>query len=125
MVTRLAIIFQISQKGIFKSNMEQHIILLNILCFFCFLFACVCLCCYIKKKKQTNKQTHKYKIVDADGNVACITTTIENVFGSKVTVPNRGFTLNNELTDFNSVGITEKNGKVQANSPQGNTKHPT
>jgi len=37
-------------------------------------------------------------IVDARGNVASMTTTIENVFGSRLMV--RGFLLNNELTDF-------------------------
>jgi gamma-glutamyltranspeptidase/glutathione hydrolase len=37
-------------------------------------------------------------VVDAAGNVASMTTTIENGFGSRLMV--RGFLLNNELTDF-------------------------
>ncbi|MDO1581813.1 gamma-glutamyltransferase [Rhizobium oryzicola] len=37
-------------------------------------------------------------IVDADGNVASMTTTIENGFGSRLMT--NGFLLNNELTDF-------------------------
>lgn len=42
--------------------------------------------------------TSHVSIVDAAGNVASLTTTIENAFGSRVMV--RGFLLNNELTDF-------------------------
>ncbi|MEM1352794.1 MAG: gamma-glutamyltransferase [Pseudomonadota bacterium] len=42
--------------------------------------------------------TSHFVIVDAFGNVASMTTTIENAFGSRLMV--RGFLLNNELTDF-------------------------
>jgi gamma-glutamyltranspeptidase/glutathione hydrolase len=42
--------------------------------------------------------TSHLSIVDAEGNVASMTTTIEATFGSRVMV--RGFLLNNELTDF-------------------------
>jgi len=42
--------------------------------------------------------TSHISIVDAQGNVASMTTTIENGFGSRVMVG--GFLLNNELTDF-------------------------
>ncbi len=42
--------------------------------------------------------TSHFNIVDRDGNVVSITTTIENQFGSRLMV--RGFLLNNELTDF-------------------------
>ncbi|MBW4710537.1 gamma-glutamyltransferase [Roseobacter sp. YSTF-M11] len=42
--------------------------------------------------------TSHFVIVDAQGNVASMTTTIENGFGSRLMV--RGFLLNNELTDF-------------------------
>ncbi|MEL7165980.1 MAG: gamma-glutamyltransferase [Pseudomonadota bacterium] len=42
--------------------------------------------------------TSHISIVDKDGNVASMTTTIENAFGSRLMV--RGFLLNNELTDF-------------------------
>jgi gamma-glutamyltranspeptidase/glutathione hydrolase len=37
---------------------------------------------------------------DADGNIASYTLTIEQTGGSGITVPDRGFLLNNELTDF-------------------------
>jgi len=42
--------------------------------------------------------TSHFVIVDKDGNVVSMTTTIENGFGSRLMV--RGFLLNNELTDF-------------------------
>ena len=42
--------------------------------------------------------TSHFSIVDKDGNVVSITTTIENEFGSRLMVD--GFLLNNELTDF-------------------------
>ncbi|MBY5935234.1 gamma-glutamyltransferase [Tateyamaria omphalii] len=42
--------------------------------------------------------TSHISIVDASGNVASMTTTIENAFGSRLMV--HGFLLNNELTDF-------------------------
>lgn len=42
--------------------------------------------------------TSHISIVDAQGNVASMTTTIENAFGARLMV--RGFLLNNELTDF-------------------------
>lgn len=42
--------------------------------------------------------TSHFVIVDTQGNVASMTTTIENGFGSRLMV--RGFLLNNELTDF-------------------------
>lgn len=46
---------------------------------------------------------HTTHIVVADkyGNVVTMTTTIESLFGSGITVPGYGFLLNNELTDFN------------------------
>jgi gamma-glutamyltranspeptidase/glutathione hydrolase len=42
--------------------------------------------------------TSHISIVDAEGNVAAMTTTIEASFGSRIMV--RGFLLNNQLTDF-------------------------
>lgn len=42
--------------------------------------------------------TSHFSIVDAEGNVAAMTSTIESTFGSRIMV--RGFLLNNQLTDF-------------------------
>ncbi|MEP2640486.1 gamma-glutamyltransferase [Roseobacter sp.] len=49
--------------------------------------------------------TSHFVIVDAAGNVASMTTTIENGFGSRLMV--RGFLLNNELTDFSFRSHTD------------------
>jgi gamma-glutamyltranspeptidase/glutathione hydrolase len=45
-------------------------------------------------------QTTHYSIVDADGNAASVTTTLNNGFGSGVTVAGAGFLLNDEMDDF-------------------------
>ncbi|NGM87182.1 gamma-glutamyltransferase [Parapusillimonas sp. SGNA-6] len=50
--------------------------------------------------------------VDAQGNVASMTSTIESAFGSKIFVD--GFLLNNELTDF-SLSDVDADGKPVAN----------
>ncbi|WP_410468929.1 gamma-glutamyltransferase [Sulfitobacter litoralis] len=49
--------------------------------------------------------TSHVSIVDSIGNVASMTTTIENGFGSRLMV--RGFLLNNELTDFSFRSHTD------------------
>ncbi|MBT9589517.1 MAG: gamma-glutamyltransferase [Thiobacillus sp.] len=45
--------------------------------------------------------TTHFSIVDRWGNIVSYTSTIENTWGSGITVPGYGFLLNNELTDFN------------------------
>ncbi len=47
--------------------------------------------------------TTHFSVVDKHGNVVSYTTTIENTWGSGITVPGYGFLLNNELTGFNFV----------------------
>ncbi|MCY6379933.1 gamma-glutamyltransferase [Hoeflea prorocentri] len=55
--------------------------------------------------------TSHFSIVDADGSVISMTTTIENGFGSRLMT--NGFLLNNELTDFSFR--THRNGYPIAN----------
>lgn len=55
--------------------------------------------------------TSHFSIVDKEGNVISITTTIENGFGSRLMT--RGFLLNNELTDFSFA--THRHGIPIAN----------
>jgi len=45
--------------------------------------------------------TSHFSIVDAEGNVVAMSSTIENPFGSRIMV--RGFLLNNQLTDFDFI----------------------
>ncbi len=47
--------------------------------------------------------TTHFSVVDHEGNVVSVTTTVEAPWGSGILVPNYGFFLNNELTDFNLV----------------------
>jgi gamma-glutamyltranspeptidase/glutathione hydrolase len=56
--------------------------------------------------------TSHFVVWDAEGNVASMTTSVENLFGSRLFV--RGFFLNNQLTDFSFV--PEKDGKPVANA---------
>jgi gamma-glutamyltranspeptidase/glutathione hydrolase len=55
--------------------------------------------------------TSHFNIVDSEGNVVSMTSSIENVFGSRVMAS--GFLLNNELTDFSFVAT--KNNLPVAN----------
>jgi len=57
--------------------------------------------------------TSHFSIVDNDGQVVSMTTTVEFVFGSEMMV--KGFFLNNELTDFSFDPMT--GGKPVANAP--------
>jgi gamma-glutamyltranspeptidase / glutathione hydrolase len=59
--------------------------------------------------------TSHFVVVDADGNVVSMTTTVESVFGSGRAVG--GFVLNNQLTDF-SFDPTD-GGRPAANAVQG------
>jgi gamma-glutamyltranspeptidase/glutathione hydrolase len=55
--------------------------------------------------------TSHFTVVDKDGNIAAMTTSIENGFGSRMMVA--GFLLNNQLTDFSFEPETD--GKAVAN----------
>ncbi|MEX2157768.1 MAG: gamma-glutamyltransferase [Gemmatimonadales bacterium] len=58
--------------------------------------------------------TTHYSIVDAQGNAASVTTTLNDGFGSAVTVTGGGFLLNNEMDDFTSApGKPNMYGLVQ------------
>src|SRR6266850_479905 len=58
--------------------------------------------------------TTHYSVVDAKGNAAAVTTTLNGGFGSGVTVTGAGFLLNNEMDDFTSApGKPNMYGLVQ------------
>ena len=59
--------------------------------------------------------TSHFVVVDADGDVVSMTTTVESIFGSGRTVS--GFVLNNQLTDFSFVPT--EGGQLVANAVQG------
>jgi gamma-glutamyltranspeptidase/glutathione hydrolase len=57
----------------------------------------------IGQEDEKGVHTTHFSVVDRWGNVVSYTTTIENTWGTGITVPGYGFLLNNELTDFNFV----------------------
>jgi gamma-glutamyltranspeptidase/glutathione hydrolase len=59
-------------------------------------------------------QTTHYSIVDGAGNAVAVTTTINSLYGSLVTVEGAGFLLNNEMDDFTAKpGVPNQFGLVQ------------
>jgi len=65
--------------------------------------------------------TTHWSIVDRFGNAISFTSTIEQIMGSAVVVPGRGFLLNNELTDFEEFE-SDSTGAKYANAPEGGKK---
>jgi gamma-glutamyltranspeptidase/glutathione hydrolase len=66
--------------------------------------------------------TTHFSVIDEDRNAVAFTTTIEANFGSAVVVPGTGMLLNNELTDFESLGQDPVSGRPYANGPEGGKK---
>lgn len=63
--------------------------------------------------REDDETTH-YSIMDADGNAVAVTTTLNNGFGSGVTVKGLGFLLNDEMDDFASKqGVPNMFGLIQ------------
>lgn len=50
--------------------------------------------------EQNEHGTHHLLVMDADGNVASVTTTVNNAFGAKLSGERSGIVLNDELDDF-------------------------
>lgn len=60
-----------------------------------------------------SEHTTHYSVVDAEGNAVSVTYTLEQGYGSKITVPGAGFLLNNEMGDFNAKpGLTSESGLI-------------
>lgn len=60
------------------------------------------------------RQTTHYSVVDSAGNAVAVTTTLNGLFGSAVTVRGAGFLLNNEMDDFTAKpGVPNAYGLVQ------------
>lgn len=66
--------------------------------------------------------TTHFTVIDENGNVVSWTSTIEGTWGSGITVPEYGFLLNNELTDFNFV--PQANDTVEEFAPGANDVAP-
>jgi gamma-glutamyltranspeptidase/glutathione hydrolase len=60
------------------------------------------------------QHTTHYSVVDAAGNAASVTTTLNDSFGSRVTATGLGFLLNDEMDDFSSKpGVPNMFGLIQ------------
>lgn len=60
------------------------------------------------------EHTTHYSVIDAHGNAVAVTTTINSLYGSRVTVAGAGFLLNNEMDDFTALpGVPNQFGLVQ------------
>jgi gamma-glutamyltranspeptidase/glutathione hydrolase len=71
----------------------------------------------LKPGLKDGPSTTHYSIVDAEGNAASITTTLNNSYGSAVTVTGAGFLLNDEMDDLASApGRPNMYGLVQGDS---------
>nr|AKQ04674.1 ggt, gamma-glutamyltranspeptidase precursor, gamma-glutamyltranspeptidase [uncultured Gemmatimonadetes bacterium Rifle_16ft_4_minimus_7] len=68
---------------------------------------------FVSSAREGENTTH-YSVVDAAGNAASVTTTINSSYGSAVTVTGAGFLLNNEMDDFAAApGKPNQYGLVQ------------
>ena len=63
---------------------------------------------------QESVETTHYSVMDAEGDAVAVTTTLNNTYGSGVTVPGLGFLLNDEMDDFASKqGVPNMFGLIQ------------
>jgi gamma-glutamyltranspeptidase/glutathione hydrolase len=70
------------------------------------------------------QHTNHLVVADRWGNVVSYTNTIEQIAGSGIMLPGRGFLLNNELTDFNFTPLDSANS-VRPNKPPRSSMSPT
>ncbi|MBK1858288.1 gamma-glutamyltransferase [Cerasicoccus arenae] len=68
--------------------------------------------------REESPYTTHFTIVDKNRNILSITSTLEQHFGCGLLVENRGFLLNNEMTDFNAHA-KDSDGELTPNAPQG------
>jgi gamma-glutamyltranspeptidase/glutathione hydrolase len=68
----------------------------------------------IEGARAESQNTTHFSIVDEQGNAVAVTTTLNSLYGSKVTVAGAGFVLNNEMDDFSArPGTPNQFGLVQ------------
>jgi len=66
-----------------------------------------------QRRHESNQTTH-YSVVDGEGNAVSVTTTLNDTFGSHVTVGSLGFLLNDEMDDFAAKeGVPNIYGLIQ------------
>jgi gamma-glutamyltranspeptidase/glutathione hydrolase len=64
--------------------------------------------------RNEGSETTHFNVVDEEGNVVAVTYTLNDGYGSGVTVPGAGFLLNDEMDDFTAkLGVTNAYGLAQ------------
>jgi gamma-glutamyltranspeptidase/glutathione hydrolase len=56
---------------------------------------------YDSFEQEKGRNTTHFSVVDQEGNIVLVTSTVDYIWGTGMMVPGWGFFLNNELTDFN------------------------
>ena len=79
----------------------------------------------VAEEDTENISTTHLSVVDKWGNAVAYTLTIEQTGGSGMTVPGRGFLLNNELTDFTTVYSPTDPNRVAPNKRPRSSMSPT
>ena len=72
-----------------------------------------------------NRETTNLTVADRWGNVVEYTLTIEQTGGAGLLVPNRGFLLNNELTDFSLAGTSTDPNRLEGGKRPRSSMSPT
>ncbi len=80
---------------------------------------------FVDRPDTEGLSTTHLSVVDRWGNVVAYTLTIEQTGGSGITVPGRGFLLNNELTDFSHVYDPEDPNRIEGGKRPRSSMSPT
>lgn len=75
-------------------------------------------------EQEKGLHTTHFSIIDRWGNIVSVTSTIENTWGTGITVPGYGFLLNNELTDFNFIPVANATTGNRGANDVAPHKHP-
>ncbi|MFJ2352849.1 gamma-glutamyltransferase [Glutamicibacter sp. NPDC087673] len=79
----------------------------------------------VEEQDTENISTTHLSVVDRWGNVVSYTLTIEQTGGSGMVVPDRGFLLNNELTDFSTVYDPQDPNRIEPGKRPRSSMAPT
>jgi gamma-glutamyltranspeptidase/glutathione hydrolase len=71
------------------------------------------------------RSTTHLSVVDRNGSMVAYTLTIEQTGGSAITVPGRGFLLNNELTDFSAEYVKSDPNRIEGGKRPRSSMSPT
>ncbi|MEI9941467.1 MAG: gamma-glutamyltransferase [Pseudomonadota bacterium] len=85
----------------------------------------------VPRFQENEHGTHHLLVIDAEGNVASITTTVNNAFGAKLSAPSSGIVLNDQLDDFTKqkdvapFGLTQSPNRPRAGARPVSSMTPT